>query len=185
MTPGTGHRSAPQLKPCRRPAQFLEPGESSTLFLKPGEMVVSAEPLAVTTLLGSCVAVTMFNQRLRLGAICHALLPSCRREQTCSHHESGKYVECAIPLMLEEFSARGVLNSEIDVKLFGGSDMFDTVDGSRHGVGRQNLEKALSVLAAASVKVLTQDLGGPRGRKIIFHTHTGEVFLKRLRKTEI
>jgi len=159
--------------------------ELPALFLKPGEMVLSADPLVITTLLGSCVAVTMFSPRLRLGAICHALLPSCRREQPCDNQEAGKYVQCAIALMLKELNARGVLNSEVEVKLFGGSDMFDTVEGSRLSVGRQNLEMALSVLEEASVRILTRDLGGPRGRKIIFHTQTGEVFLKRLRKTEI
>ena len=160
-------------------------GQASLVFLKPGEMVVSSQPMAVTTLLGSCVAVTMFNPRLRLGAICHALLPCCRRETPCSQQESGKYVECAISLMLEQLNGRGVLNGEIEAKLFGGSDMFDTVDGRRLSVGRQNMEMALRKLEEASVRVLTRDLGGPRGRKIIFHTHTGEVFLKRLRKTEI
>jgi chemotaxis protein CheD len=160
-------------------------GQASLVFLKPGEMVVSSQPMAVTTLLGSCVAVTMFNQRLRLGAICHALLPSCRRETPCSQQEAGKYVECAISLMLEELNRRGVLNGEIEAKLFGGSDMFATVDGRRLSVGRQNMEMALRMLDEASVRVVTRDLGGPRGRKIIFHTHTGEVFLKRLRKTEI
>jgi len=159
--------------------------QASLLFLKPGEMVVSSEPMVITTLLGSCVAVTMFNPRLRLGAICHALLPSCRREQSCRHHDSGKYVECAVALMLEELQLRGVLESEIEAKLFGGSDMFDPVDGGRLSVGRQNIEMALKVLEASSLRILTRDLGGPRGRKIIFHTHTGEVFLKRLRKTEI
>jgi chemotaxis protein CheD len=157
------------------------------LFLKPGQMVVSEQPMIVTTLLGSCVAVTMFNARHRLGAICHALLPTCRKETPCSHGagEAGKFVECAIRLMLEGFLARGVPKHEIEAKLFGGSDMFDTVGGKNQSVGRQNMEKALSMLEHESVRLVTQDLGGPRGRKIIFHTHTGEVFLKRLRKTEI
>jgi len=159
--------------------------QASPLFLKPGEMVVSSEPMLVTTLLGSCVAVTMFSPRLRLGAICHALLPSCRRDQPCSHHDSGKYVECAVALMRGELNARGVPDSEIEAKLFGGSDMFALLDGRRLSVGRQNIEMALQVLEAASLRVVTRDLGGPRGRKIIFHTHTGEVYLKRLRKTEI
>jgi chemotaxis protein CheD len=159
-------------------------GQVATVFLKPGEMVLSFEPAAITTLLGSCVAVTMFSKRLGLGAICHALLPSCRREESCCHTETGKYVECAIELMLQEFNTRGILNNEIEVKLFGGSDMFDTVDGKRLSVGRQNLEMALKMLEEACVRIVTQDLGGPRGRKIIFHTHTGDVFLKRMRKTE-
>ena len=145
---------------------------------------MSPEPMLITTLLGSCVAVTMFNPRLRLGAICHALLPSCRRDQSCSHLETGKYVECAVAFMLGQLNARGVLNGEVEAKLFGGSDMFDTVEGGRFSVGRQNMEMALRTLEEASVRVVTRDLGGARGRKIIFHTHTGEVFLKRMRKTE-
>jgi chemotaxis protein CheD len=157
------------------------------LFLKPGELVVSDGPLIVTTLLGSCVAVTMFSPRQRLGAICHALLPTCRKEMPCSHGQTdaGKYVECAIRLMLEGLMARGVAKNEIEAKLFGGSDMFDPAEGRSRSVGRQNMETALSMLEGESVRLITQDLGGPRGRKIIFHMHTGEVFLKRLRKSEI
>jgi chemotaxis protein CheD len=165
----------------------MSPGlrKASVFFLKPGELVVSAEPTLVTTLLGSCVAVTMFCPRLRLGAICHALLPSYRRDQPLNLQDAGKYMECAIEIMLEQLNTRGVLNSEIKAKLFGGSDMFDTVDGRRLSVGKQNMEMALKLLEQAEVPVVIQDLGGPRGRKIIFHTHTGEVFLKRLRKSEI
>ena len=165
----------------------MMPGGSraSAVFLKPGEIVVSLDPVLVTTLLGSCVAVTMFNPRLRLGAICHALLPRCPRERPCCNQEAGRFVECAIALMLEELTLRGVLHGEIETKLFGGSDMFDTVEGRNPSVGRQNSEMALRTLEAASLTVLTRDLGGARGRKIIFHTCTGEVFLKRLRKTEI
>ena len=167
----------------------MSPGGSppSTLFLKPGEFVLSDHPMVVTTLLGSCVAVTMFNPRLQLGAICHALLPACRKDLPCSQGEpeAGRFVECAIRLMLEGFTARGVLKGEIEAKLFGGSQMFGQVDGRLPSVGRQNMEKALGMLESERVRLITKDLGGMRGRKIIFHTHTGEVFLKRLHKTEI
>ena len=157
------------------------------LFLKPGEILVSHEPMIVTTLLGSCVAVTMFSPKLRMGGICHALLPTCRSDlaRIHGHSEAGKYVDWAIRLMLEGFLACGLHKHEIEVKLFGGSDMFDTSESRSASVGRQNMEKALTMLEDESVRLITQDLGGPRGRKIIFHTHTGEVFLKRLRKSEI
>jgi chemotaxis protein CheD len=161
------------------------------VFLKPGEMVVSdgSDPSIVTTLLGSCVAVTMFSARHRIGAICHALLPVCRHEGGCTpgHVEAGKYVECAVKLMLEKLASRGVGKLELETKLFGGSDMFESgSDGCRsQSVGRQNIEMALKLLERESLRPVTQDLGGTRGRKIIFHTHTGEVFLKRLRKSEL
>ena len=155
------------------------------LFLKPGEMVLGEEPTAVTTLLGSCVAVTLFSPRLRLGAICHAVLPSCRKDHPCDGHgEAGKYVACAIRVMLEAFHARGVARNEIEAKLFGGSEMFDSAQQRSRSVGMQNMQAALELLESQSVRVITRDLGGQRGRKIIFHTHTGEVFLKRLKKSE-
>ncbi|MGA2108628.1 MAG: hypothetical protein ABSH25_13400 [Syntrophorhabdales bacterium] len=46
------------------------------VFLKPGEIYVGEEPAEISTILGSCVSVTMFSKRVRVGAICHALLPS-------------------------------------------------------------------------------------------------------------
>ena len=52
-------------------------------------------------------------------------------------------------------------------------------------MGKQNIEMALRRLEDESLRLVTQDLGGARGRKILFNTYSGEVFLKRLRKTEI
>jgi len=157
--------------------------EQGFVFLKPGQMMVSSVPSLVTTLLGSCVAVTLFCPRLRLGAICHAQLPSCRKK-SCNHEHSdaGKYVDCAVMSMLERLQAGGAERREIEAKLFGGSDMFDAY-GRGRSVGRQNIEMAVRTLERESVRVVREDLGGGRGRKIIFHTHTGEVFLKRLRKS--
>jgi len=158
------------------------------LFLKPGEIHFADEPLVVSTLLGSCVAVTMFSPRHRVGAICHALLPSCRKGEPCravQATEGGKYVECSIWLMLKEFQARGIHNSEIEAKLFGGSDMFDAHEGGVGSVGSQNSAKACQMLEHESIRIVSSDVGGPRGRKIFFYTHTGEVLLKRLRKSEI
>lgn len=159
-------------------------GGGGVVFLKPGEIVVSSVPLQVTTLLGSCVAVTMHSPRHGVGAICHAQLPCCRKGVAVGqdHPDAGKFVNFAILRMLDRLAGLGVCREEIQAKLFGGADMFDA--HGRRGVGRQNSEMALKVLEKESVRVVKQDLGGERGRKIIFRSHTGEVLLKRLRKTE-
>lgn len=154
------------------------------LFLKPGEMRICEKPTIVTTLLGSCVAVAMYNERLRVGAICHGLLPSCKNAQPCDGQcpEKFKYVDCSIRRMLEVFHKRGIVQSEIDVKVFGGSDMFKVNDraSKSSSVGRQNVEKALQIVDNEGLRIIATDLGGLRGRKIYFYTHTGEVLLKRL-----
>jgi len=155
--------------------------EQTLVFLKPGQTMVTSAPVLVTTLLGSCVAVIMYSARHRTGAICHAQLPTCGKNSSRDHGDvdAGKYVDRAIGLMLERLAAKGVVRQEIQAKLFGGSDMFDP-RGSGRSIGKQNMEAALRILESESIRVVGQDLGGGRGRKIIFHTDTGEVFVKRL-----
>jgi chemotaxis protein CheD len=163
----------------------MPPAGEDVAFLKPGQIVVSSEPLLVTTLLGSCVAITMFSNRLRLGGICHAQLPTCGDPHGVEGQKRpGKFVDCAIGEMMERLLVKGALRGELEVKLFGGSDMFDA-RGRMRSVGRQNSGMALRILEREGIKVSNQDLGGDRGRKIIFHTHTGAVYLKRLQKSGV
>ena len=160
-------------------------------YLKPGEMYLAVEPTVISTLLGSCVSVTMFHPGRRIGAICHGLLPECRESGSC-HCVKGcgngfKNMSCSIRLMLERFRALGIPPGELEVKVFGGSDMFEVgeSEGGRPTVGRQNMAITLRLLAEAGIKLKARDLGGERGRKIYFYSHTGEVLLKRLRKSAI
>ncbi len=87
--------------------------------------------------------------------------------------------------MLEWFLQLGVEREEIDVKVFGGSDMIGCTEmKSRATVGQQNISKAFQVLEMERLRIAASDVGGQRGRKLFFSTHTGEVLLKRLRKSE-
>ena len=146
------------------------------------------EPTAVTTVLGSCLSITMFVSRIEVGAICHGLLPNCRGDRGCiGECEDGfKYVDCSIKRMLRIFDRLKVQKKEIEVKIFGGADMFG-VGNSRMTltVGKQNIGIAKKLLSQNGLKVAASDTGGTNGRKIIFLTHTGEVFLKRIRKSEM
>jgi chemotaxis protein CheD len=152
-------------------------------FLKPGDMAIADEPCIIATLLGSCVAVTMTSRRFGVGAVCHALLPSCKEKDRCdSCPERFRHVDCAIHGMIEAFRERGVPLGSIEAKLFGGSDMFRIAvkaDG-RNSVGRQNVDRARELLESKGINVVAADVGGVCGRKILFSTETGEVFLRRL-----
>ena len=160
--------------------------EPARYYLKPGELFVGEEATLVETLLGSCVAVTMFSPRYQLGSVCHSLLPNCRRERpNCGEcREASRYVECSIREMLNWFLQRGIRQREIVVKLFGGSDLLSGPEGNAtRGIGRQNIERAISVLDEEGLLLSVSDVGGVRGRKIIFKTYTGEIFLKRLSRS--
>ncbi len=86
------------------------------VYLKPGEMHFSAEPAVVVTVLGSCLSVTMFCRRRKLGGICHGLLPKCGQQKKDCHGEcleGFKYVDCSIRRMVQLFSRHKVRRSEI------------------------------------------------------------------------
>ncbi|MDX9709480.1 MAG: chemotaxis protein CheD [Trichloromonas sp.] len=145
------------------------------IYLKPGELTINEHPAEVSTVLGSCVAVTLYSPRHIVGAICHAMLPR--------GGEGGgfKYVDGALRHMLDTFDRLGIPRNEIEAKLFGGSDMFPVLHPTKtNTVGRQNIAMAQQLLQEEGLIPRVADVGGGQGRKLVFYPHTGEVFLKRL-----
>ena len=149
------------------------------VFLKPGEAYVSERPTVVTTVLGSCVSITFFSPGSRLGAICHTMLP-----KGGTSGEEFKYVDLAVKRLLYIFERYGVYRHEIEIKLFGGSNIL-VRSGGRAGtrtIGEQNIRAALAVIEEERLTLISADTGGSSGRKIIFYTHTGKVLVKRTKR---
>ena len=139
-----------------------------SIYLLPGQVCVSKEPVVVTTVLGSCISVTMFASRLRIGAICHARLPSGRGKDELD------YVDNAVTYMVETLEAMGVKKGEMEVKLFGGADVLNQAKGSGKSIGQQNIEIALEVIEQLGLELAGQVVGGSLGLKVRFQTSTGK-----------
>jgi chemotaxis protein CheD len=151
--------------------------------LKPGEAHFTCRPELVITVLGSCLSVTMFDRHSRLAGICHSLLPECANGKRCGGEcpEEYRYVDCAIRRMVKVFDRHGIPRSTIEVKCFGGSDMFMQIrQQGPLSVGKQNILRAEKVIAGEGLMILVKDVGGLQARKILFHTYSGEILLKRL-----
>jgi chemotaxis protein CheD len=153
------------------------------LDLQPGELYLAREPAILRTILGSCVGVTFWSARLGAGALCHGVLPKCPRVWPAGskNSEGHRYVDFSIRYLAREFASLGACRQELQVKLFGGADVLP-VSGVRNKptVGALNCKVAEDVLAEEGLTVCASDLGGIRGRRIHFHTGTGEVLLHRL-----
>jgi len=161
--------------------------ELPVVYLKPGEVFFSGEPAVVMTLLGSCISLTMFSERFKLGGICHVVLPKCN-ENFCPAccDESYRYADCCIMGMVERFSVMGIARSELEIKIFGGSDILAASGpAARASVGKQNIAVARSILQKEGLRVAASHIGGTFGRKIFFFTHTGVVFMRRIRKSAL
>lgn len=153
---------------------------SQNIFLKPGEAVVTCQPALVSTVLGSCVSVTMFEPVSRVGAMCHAMLP-----RNPGRDDVLRYVDTALQ-ELHKKVMRYSLGSNLVVKIFGGARVLNTgsfAEG-KLTVGEQNVLCAEQLLEAMQLKVVSRDVGGTRGRRLYFCTKSGDVYLKRMRACE-
>jgi chemotaxis protein CheD len=93
-----------------------------------------------------------------------------------------RYVDLCIHYLARQFDALGADRKEVEVKLFGGADVLPIM-ASRASiltVGALNCQAALEVLQEEGLRVVASDLRGVRGRRIHFHTGTGEVMVHRL-----
>jgi chemotaxis protein CheD len=96
--------------------------------------------------------------------------------------EGCRYVDFSIRHLARQFDALGASRREVVVKVFGGADVLPVAEAARarQSVGAQNRKAAEEVLAEEGFLVSASDVGGRRGRRIHFHTGTGEVLLHRL-----
>lgn len=147
------------------------------IYLKPGEVVVARKQLLVSTVLGSCISVTMFSPSRGIGAICHAMLPDCG-----GMTGDLRYVDTSLPHIYRKVLEYGA-GSDLVVKLFGGAQVLDVSDYSdtRRTVGEQNVTRALEILAVLGLVVADADTGGFVGRKLYFCTRDGAVYIRRMR----
>jgi chemotaxis protein CheD len=162
--------------------------ELPAIYLKPGEAHFGVEPYRVITVLGSCVAVVMYHRTTRTGAICHAVMPTyaATKKKKAQSEEILQYVDSSMDWMLKKFENMGIKANDLEVKIFGGSEIF--YDSKRYetsfSVGRKNIEAALNSIHEKKLKLKAWNVGGNKGRKVIFYTDTGEVFTKFVSRTE-
>ena len=144
-------------------------------YLYPGTLFAHREPHLVTTVLGSCVSVCLWDAAARVGGINHYLLPLWNGDGL----PTPKYGNIAIVKLIEKVQALGA-GSKLIAKVFGGASMWEKTDGLL-AIGQRNIELAAELLEQHRIHVVSSDLGGSVGRKIIFHTGDGTVLLKRQR----
>ena len=145
--------------------------------VQPGAWFVDNEK-PLSTLLGSCVAVCLFDPLLRIGGINHFMLPDIGRSKHGDVDSllSGNF---AMEALLNALLVKGAKKVRLQAKAFGGGTIIDT-DGGSLSIGMRNANFAKEWLAREGIALLSSDFLGPWSRKIIFLPFNGEAFCKRL-----
>ena len=147
-----------------------------------GELKASIEPAKITTLLGSCVGVCLYDPEAKIGGMNHFMLPS----NLSSDPVSATYGVHAMELLINEIMKLGGDRRRLTAKVFGGGFVIghQSPEATRTAIGDQNIRFALNFLETDSIPVVAKDVGGTMGRQIQFLTHTGQAFVRHVQKVE-
>ncbi|MGL1901603.1 MAG: chemotaxis protein CheD, partial [Fibrobacterales bacterium] len=141
-----------------------------------GQVFYTRKTHRIQTILGSCVSLFIHCSIPKFAIVCHAVYP------TRKNNSDVRYVDGAIHRMLHELKKAGIPLSHCTVKLFGGAYTPGNNSSYEHSIGYQNAEVAQKVLSEANVIIDTHDVGGTQGRKLIFCTESGKVYLKKIKR---
>jgi len=143
-----------------------------------GEFHASNIPTIIDTILGSCVAVCLFDQKAKIGGMNHILLPG--KADMKRYDAPARYGVNAMELLINEIMKAGGDRKKFVAKIFGGANLLKLAS-SKINVGEKNINFVLEFLEKENIKLLSKDVGGFLSRKIFFHTDTGDVYLKRIK----
>lgn len=147
--------------------------QGSSTFIHVGQIHVDTAPAAISTVLGSCVAVCLYDARLGIGGMNHYLLPLWNGNGL----QSPKYGNIAIPKLIETMLINGSTLTGMEAKIFGGASM--NIGGSETMmIGKKNILVAREILNEYHIPIAAEDVGGQNGRKIQFNLERGKVLLK-------
>jgi len=142
------------------------------IYLHPGGLWAESVAGAITTVLGSCVSVCLWDPQTTLGGINHFILP------TGGSQPSARYGNHALPMLLERVLQMGARRETLFGCVFGGAAVIPGQTGPR--LGSRNVAAALDFLEREDIALLRQDVEGRQGRKLTFRTIDGTTLVRKL-----
>ncbi len=142
---------------------------------------VARPPSRFVAVLGSCVGVALYDQRLRVGALAHIMMPSAER----LNGSPGKFADTAIPELIRRLEAEGSQVPHLRAKLAGGANVLFRGSGTLTQLGMRNVEATRQALKARGIPVTWEDVGGRIGRKILVELEEFRFVVKLLDLREV
>jgi len=137
-----------------------------------GQIAIDKAPALLSSVLGSCVGLVLYHPRLKAGGLAHIVLPTASGRGALP----GKFADTALPHMLAEFSKMGIPREGLVAKIAGGACMFG-VSGPLQ-IGDNNIDAVKHLLKEANIRLVGEDVGGQKGRRVTLDCSNGEVLVE-------
>jgi chemotaxis receptor (MCP) glutamine deamidase CheD len=132
-----------------------------------GDVAASRSPAVLGTLLGSCVAVCLYDPVLRAGGMNHILLPNCKTGDRSPR--SGTH---AMELLINELMKLGGDRRRFIAKAFGGANVLQGI--RMLPIGEGNAKFVREFLSTEKIPLVAERLGGNHAVHLYFHTDSGK-----------
>lgn len=155
--------------------------KKQTINLAPGEFYVSRDDITINTVLGSCVAVVLYDPVLKAGGLNHFMLADAKLKiDLASMINVERYGLYAMEALLNGLIKLGCQKSRLQAKVFGGSAVLET-SNFQMAVGADNIRFAEEYLKTENIPIMNRDTGGEKARRIYFFPQTFRVLLRRVK----
>lgn len=145
-------------------------------ILHPGEYYVTREHIIISTVLGSCVAVALYDPVEQIGGLNHFMLPGELHSRDFYQEESGRYGMYAMELLINTIIKEGGDKRRLKAKVFGGGHVLNTSAGN---IPESNIRFAFEFLETEQIPVIANNVGGTYARKVLFFPESSRILLKR------
>lgn len=133
--------------------------------------------MLVTPSVGSCVAVTLYDELKGIGSLAHIMLPDINLAK--SKKNRAKFANTAVEIMLKEMINLGAVRRRIKARIAGGANMFPTVTrANAMHIGARNIAAVKDELRKRKISLVAEDTEGSYGRSVEFFLETGVVRTK-------
>ncbi len=153
--------------------------ERIAININPGGWAIETQR-PISTLLGSCVAVCIFDPKLKLGGMNHFLLPSTSTGANADDDVilNGDY---SMEVLVNGLLNKGAQKNRLLAKAFGGGTIVSSI---RMAIGERNSAFAHEWLDREGIRLVASDFNGPWSRKVVFVPQSGDAFCRRIPTTQ-
>ncbi len=132
-----------------------------------GKVEIAHAPAQLTAMLGSCVAVAIYDQQCATGTLVHIVMPQEHHDEESQEDIARGAVAEAVGILKEA----GCNEASLVAKLTGGASMFGSDRGGE--LDRPNVDAVRHAVEAANIELLAEHSGGTKGRHVMFDSQTG------------
>ena len=159
-------------------------GRSGTLSAAAKDIIVGVADLKysrdtgtnlVTYALGSCLGITFYDPRRRVGGLLHAMLPDSNLHQG-QVVKIPMFIDSGLRAMLDGLTRMGASVASIECKVFGGAQVMSA--DKFFNIGDRNIRAFNSLAQSLGLRVLALEVGGQVNRTIKLSLEHGQVSVR-------